>query len=115
VNRAIWGKRGQKLLRDLLAALDALPRKRLIAEEFENEAGEVCALGALGRERGVNLATLEDPYDRDVLARVFDVAPALANEIQYINDEWIVAKSPEDRWSKMRAWVVEQIREAPAR
>lgn len=40
VASAIRGKRGQKMLRDLLAALDAMPEKSLIVHELESESGE---------------------------------------------------------------------------
>lgn len=42
VASAIRGKRGQAFLRDLLAALDAMPEKRLIAGTFERDDGDMC-------------------------------------------------------------------------
>ena len=45
VKRSIEGKRGQSVLRDLRAALLALPEKRLIAGDFATPDGEVCAVG----------------------------------------------------------------------
>jgi hypothetical protein len=39
--RSLKGKRGQAALRELEAALLALPSKRLIAEEFSNADGDV--------------------------------------------------------------------------
>lgn len=104
VASAIRGKRGQKLLRELLAALDAMPVKRLITDEIKNSRGEVCALGAL------------DPtatsYEAEELAKHFGIARALAAEIVYMNDEydWATAgETPEQRWARMRAWVEQQI------
>lgn len=47
VRRAIEGRRGQLALRELEAALLALPEKRLISGALCHE-GQVCALGALG-------------------------------------------------------------------
>jgi hypothetical protein len=44
---AINGKRGQRVLRDLEAALLALPERRLISGFLATPDGEVCALGAL--------------------------------------------------------------------
>ena len=54
VRRAIQGKRGQRLLADLVKALDAMPVKRLITGALVDD-GEACALGvvALGRGRYV--------------------------------------------------------------
>lgn len=109
VVNATNGKRGQKLLRDLLAALDAMPEKRLITGALIDDAGEVCALGALGRQRDLPLAEI-DVYDHDGMADTFGVSRSLACEIQYMNDEWFGGNSPEELWTKMRAWVASQIR-----
>lgn len=116
VTQAIRGKRGQKLLTDLLVALDAMPYKRLIAEELVKD-GEVCALGALGMARGMGetLAQL-DPWEYQDIAHAFDVAPALVQEIEFENDEdWYCRHAtPEQRWEHMRHWVEQHIiKEAP--
>jgi hypothetical protein len=57
VASAIRGRRGQAFLRELLVALDALPEHKLIANELEKD-GAVCALGAVGKARGLALAGL---------------------------------------------------------
>jgi hypothetical protein len=104
VDRALHGARGQHFLRKLRDALDALPEKRLIADAIANEAGEVCALGAVDPQAKV------DPYDRDAVARHFGIAPAMAAEIAYENDEYPCrGETPEQRWTRMRAWVEGQI------
>ena len=46
VNSAIRGKRGQSLLREMREAMDAMPDKRLVAEQLVCEDG-VCALGTV--------------------------------------------------------------------
>ena len=66
VASASRGKRGQQFFRDLLAAMDAMPEKRLITHELE-EDGEVCAIGALCRARGVDMATI-DPEEPEEVA-----------------------------------------------
>lgn len=115
VASAIRGTRGQKLLADLLTALDAMPEKALVMSELETDDGEVCALGALGRARGMDLHSI-DPEDPDSVAAAFDIAPQLAQEIVYMNDEnfdrrWddgarnFVDFTPGERWTAMRAWV----------
>lgn len=43
VASATRGKRGQRFFRDLVAALDAMPEKRLIRDALEAD-GEVCAI-----------------------------------------------------------------------
>ena len=116
VASAIRGRRGQKLLRDLQMALDAMPEKRLIAHELEEVDGEVCALGALGKSRGMDMKEL-DPEEPESVAAAFDIAPQLAREIVYENDEYdyIYENSgrrkvtPEERWSYMRKWVESRI------
>lgn len=86
VNSAINGARGQKMLRDLRDALDAMPVKELVANDLENSEG-VCALGALGRMRGIDMTKL-DPEDAAGVAEAFDIAYALAKEIVFENDEY---------------------------
>jgi hypothetical protein len=112
VNSAIKGKRGQALLRELVAALDAMPERKLIAGELE-ENGQFCALGCVGKARGLDMSWIE-AADRNQVANVFDVAPALAAEIMYLNDDefgWNAAPETRDstRWARMRAWAVAQL------
>lgn len=123
VNNAIRGKRGQQFLRDLLAALDAMPVKRLTAQVLE-APDEVCAaatyqagadprltpctMGALGQARRVDMSWFDreeaedDPgYVADRLAADFNIAYQLAMEVQYWNDEGSVGTrvpDPTVRW-----------------
>lgn len=110
VASAIRGKRGQKLLVDLLAALEALPDKRLIAYDLQDGDGEVCALGALGKARGLNMMGVIDPEEPEQVAAAFDIAPQLAQEIAWENDEAYGSETPEHRYERMKAWVVKQIK-----
>jgi len=133
VNSSIRGRRGQAFLRELLAALDALPEKKLIAEELTLD-GQVCALGAVGQARGLDMSKI-DPGDSDGVHTHFGIANAMAREIIFINDEVdgdyvetegpptryrqaprraYVSPTPETRFEKVRAWVVAHLRdEAP--
>jgi hypothetical protein len=86
VERAIRGKRGQAFLRDLLAALDAMPEKTLAADSLVTAEGEFCTLGVLGAARGIDLETL-DPDDPEQVAKAFGIAEAMAREIVFENDE----------------------------
>lgn len=113
VASSIRGKRGQSLLRDLLAALDAMPDKALIAEELETSEGDVCALGAAGKLRGIDMSTI-DPEEPEQVAAAFNISEPLAREIAYLNDDYgHYGETPEQRWKRMRDWVVEHI-SAPA-
>ena len=109
VASATRGRRGQAMLRDLLAALDAMPQKRLIAHELIAN-GEVCAIGSLGLARGVEIEKI-DVYDYDAVAATFGVAAPLVQEIEWTNDDGDVWKeTPEQRWQRMREWVARQIK-----
>lgn len=70
--------------------------------------GDVCALGALGRVRGLDMSEL-DPDEPEGVASAFDIASPLAREIVYINDECGYRETPEQKWTRMRAWVASQI------
>ena len=110
VKSAIKGRRGQALLREMLAALNALPDKRLIIEELIIDGergglivggdelvmedahsagacriGDVCALGAVAVIRKMETSGI-DPHDPDQVAPAFEVSKALVCEIAYIND-----------------------------
>lgn len=138
VKSAIGGKRGQVLLHDLLAVLDAMPKKTLVADSLVNPEGEYCTLGVLGARRGIDLRSL-DPEDYDQVAAVFGVNAKLVQEIVFENDEQNYRYSYETRlpadigppvpyyfervrleqdegvarWQAMRAWVAEHIKAPP--
>ena len=109
VKKAITGSRGQALLREMLIALDAMPAKRLISRDLIKE-GEVCALGAVAAARGLDVSAV-DPEDRDTVAGVFNIAPALAAEIVYENDETWTGETPEERYARMREWVAANLKQ----
>jgi hypothetical protein len=96
----------QSFLREMLEALDAMPVKRLISEELQDDGGQVCSLGAVGVKRSIDLSSL-DPYDYDALGTTFGIAHQLAQEIMFLNDDRY--ETPENRWHRMRRWVVEQL------
>lgn len=132
VNSAIRGRRGQAFLKELLAALDAMPDKRLVRESLKVDGtqcqygdadvivgadelcdgsgtaapmGAVCTLGAIGESRGLDMSGL-DPENSEAVAHVFGIADAMTREIVYWNDEGgNYRETPEERWVRMRAWV----------
>lgn len=113
VASAIRGKRGQAFLTEMLAAMDALPEKKLVAWQLEAE-GQVCAIGSVGRQRGVDMTKL-DPEDYDTVAGTFGVATPLAQEIVWMNDEAGPFKeTPEQRFARMRKWVQSKLRASPS-
>lgn len=124
VASAIRGRRGQSFLKEMLASLDAMPVKRLIAGDlvapelvpcshwglFETES--VCAIGALGKARGIDMSSM-DPEDAATVAGAFNIADCLAREVVCLNDEHYDPETPERRFERMRAWIVSEIRIAP--
>ena len=123
VASAIRGKRGQAFLRELLDALDAMPIKRLIANDLvidapafvppEMASGNVCAIGSVGVKRGVDMTNIDvDDYDR--IAKEFGIAHQLVQEIEFMNDEGAWGETPEERWTRMRKWVVKNLRSEEA-
>lgn len=127
VTRAIKGKRGQKALRDFIAALDAMPKKELIANSFSRECG-VCSLGALAGDRGIDMSDLEprshpdepteyvDEVDAKAVGARLDIAPSMVREVMWAKDEaWYGrAETPADRWSRMRRWAESKLRKEGA-
>jgi hypothetical protein len=107
VKSAIRGKRGQAFLQEMLQAMAALPERKLIDTDLERD-GAVCAIGAVGRARGVDMSKL-DPEDRETVAATFGISPALAAEIVYMNDEVRYKETPEERFDRMRRWVESEL------
>lgn len=112
VASAIRGKRGQQFLLDLLEALDAMPEKKLIRNELRDESGCVCALGALGAKRAVDIDSM-DADDYDALAKSFGIAHQIAREVMFENDECNWQETPEVRWQRMRAWALSHVQPVP--
>ncbi len=118
VKSAINGERGQAFLRELAAALDAMPEKELAAHSFQTADGEFCTLGVIAHARGLDVSGI-DPEDdcRDDIANLLDIAPALAAEIMYENDGDFWPRHEYDggkRWHYMRKWVEEHLRASGA-
>jgi hypothetical protein len=133
--RSINGKAGQKALRELEQALVALPDKRLIAGELQTADGEVCAIGALLKYRGIE-KTEADPEEMEEVGIELGLPPLVAwkvvcqNDIEidgrYLEvfgphhptyrfagrDMRLVSVTPGERYEKMLAWVRKQIQEA---
>ncbi len=116
---SIQGKRGQAFLREMIAALDAMPEKRLISHDLVQHAPAfvppeiampcVCAIGSVGLKRGVAMEAL-DPHEADQIADTFGIAVALVREIEFENDECgRHRETPEERWSRMRSWAKTQL------
>lgn len=131
--RSIKGRKGQAALRELEAALLALPEKRLIADKLEDDEGRVCAIGALAKAKGVTpkadpdyemeevgvelgmprMVAWKVVAENDVtLDKVWNVAegPLAPNDYPYQGGLLLIRDvTPEERYEKMLAWVQEQL------
>ena len=97
------------MLREMLAAFDAMSVKELASESLVTNNGQFCALGALGNKRNLDMSELE-PTEPDDVAHAFKVARALVCEVVYENDECGPhEETTVQRWIRMRAWVVANI------
>lgn len=108
VASAIRGKRGQAFLRELIDALDAMPEKRLIANELEHQ-GDVCAIGSVGKKRGIDMSAI-DVENYGQIAATFGIAHQLVQEIEWTNDQAFYHGTPEGRFTYVRVWVASQVK-----
>jgi len=115
VESSIRGKRGQSFLLEMLGVMDSMEPKRLVSHVLVNQAGEVCALGCVGVSRGMTeelrLYDVEDSWHARPLARDLKISEALVREIEWINDDdhHGPPETPEQRFIRVRAWVVRQL------
>ena len=112
VKRAIKGKRGQAFLRELAAAMDAMPEKVLITDELIDLYGDCCTIGVVCKSRGLDISTV-DYDDPQAVGDAVGIAKAMAAEIEFENDGdfWRRDETPEQRWQRMRKWVADQIKD----
>lgn len=114
VKRSFEGARGQRFLKELAREMDAMPVKRLISEELVTPDGEVCAMGVVFKARGIDVSKV-DYEDRYQVAKLINIAPSMAAEIAYQNDDDFGQEAkrdetPEDRWIRIRAWVADKLK-----
>ena len=108
VASAMRGKRGQAFLLEMWRAMQSLPEHKLIAKELEAD-GAVCALGSVGKARGINMAEI-DPEDYERVAEAFGIPHQLAQEIMFMNDEGWGNVQPELRFQQMKKWIEDNLR-----
>lgn len=131
--RTLNGQRGQRLLREVEAALLALPTPELIEGHFLTPEGAVCAVGALALYRGQRAgATREEvirgwlcPQGEDIpqaddyldseagtveAGEALGLSRRLAYELAWVNDELYSGLDPAARWAAVLAWVRARIK-----
>ena len=112
VASAMRGARGQAFLHEMAAAMDAMPIKELHAEVLAEPNGCMCAMGTVAAARGLDVSKI-DPENRRAVSKALGIAPAMAAEIAYENDEgaWEPSnETPAARWQRMRQWIASQIK-----
>ncbi len=134
-NRSLRGKKGQQELRELEAALLSLPDKRLIRDLLTDEEGGVCAIACYAKHKGIDLSKFDPEDESDEVGIAAGMPPLVAWEVVAYNDlhldtVWEVAHgplnrheatykggiplvremTPEERYTKMLAWVRAQLR-----
>ena len=107
---ATRGKRGQQFFRDIVSALDAMPVKELIYGDLQTPDGGVCALGCLAKHKGISVEKM-DTENYEALGKTFNIAPGLAQEVMFMNDEY--GPTPQRRWQIVRDWAEKQIKKVP--
>lgn len=140
VRRCIGGRHGQAFMWELYQALESLPQRSLIQGSLEHH-GAYCSLGAVALARGEEIpeglrGTDEDEEDYEIEERYaamggfFGIKDMLAREIMWQNDDADCLhytpgppqrhnslptreETPEERWQRVRAWVVSKLRGIP--
>ncbi len=103
--RSLKGKVGQRELRELRAALLALPEKRLVCGLLESADGEMCAIAAYGKHKGVDLSEFDLDYDNDKVGIAGGMPSLVAWKVVEMNDVEFSHVSREGRYERMLAWV----------
>lgn len=108
---ALASNQGQGFLREMVAAVEQEPG--LCSRALLTTEGEVCAIGAVLRQRGEKVEP-EDPDDYsdwapDEIALLAGIPEEMAQEVMYQNDEW--SGSPADVRTHMLAWARVKIKD----
>jgi hypothetical protein len=110
VDRSLRGKKGQQELRELRDALLALRKKRLIAGALTDTKGNVCAIGAYAKHKGMDPASFYlwkiDPL---VLGESCGMPDLVAWRIVEMNDVDLAGINPNHRYDMMLGWVESKI------
>lgn len=119
VARSIHGKKGQAFLRELVQHLEAMPEKKLITNDLQQD-GCYCTLGVVAAARGVDVSEIDmtDEWDAGFqIGRALKMPTILAQEIMWQNDEGafvrdnrvVSPKTPEERYECMLSWARSKI------
>lgn len=100
--RSIGGRVGQRELRELEAALLALPEKRLIHGSLTDDDGGMCAIACYAKHKGVDLSKFDPEDESDEVGIVAGMPRLVAWKVVALNDieldtVWEVAHGPIQR------------------
>lgn len=121
--RSLESKRGQAALRELEAALLALPVPELVGSALETPERGVCAIGALARYKAIDVSSdadqlrhslnEDDDYEAQAImegvADACGVPPMVAWKTIEINDIDCDGMTPAQRHQRVLRWVRSQI------
>lgn len=132
--RSLNGRAGQQALRELEAALLALPEKRLIKDSLVDDDGGVCAIACYAKYKGVDPLKFDPEDESDEVGVVSGMPRLVAWKVVELNDiildtVWDVAEgpiqrgygtykggiplirdmTPEERYERILAWVREHV------
>jgi hypothetical protein len=131
--RSLHGKAGQSALRELESALLALPDKRLIAERLQDDWGDVCAIGAVAKQRNIITEEMKADAEHSMervgedlgMPRLVAWKVVEQNDLYFNGNDLVLLEgpyrwpaerpyvyapiTPEQRYGKMLAWVQSQI------
>lgn len=90
-----------------------LPR---LQARIRDPAPLVLSEGSVSTDRGLGAVRGTTPVAAlaDGSRGPLDIASQLAREVMYINDEHWHPETEQERWHRVRAWVVSQLSTAPA-
>jgi hypothetical protein len=97
--RSIRGRVGQRELRELEAALLALPEKALIHGSLTNEDGDVCAIACYAKHKGIDIEQFDPEYESDEVGIAAGMPRLVAWKVVALNDienesHWVRAEGP---------------------
>lgn len=133
--RSMRGRAGQRELKELEAALLALPEKRLIKDALTDDQGGVCAIACYAQHKGIDLSTFDPEDESDQVGIAAGMPRLVAWQVVALNDitldtVWEVADgpiqrghgvyhggiplvrdmTPEERYEHVLTWVRERVK-----
>ncbi len=108
--KSLRGRKGQIELQALREALLALPGKRLILGSLQDEEGGVCAVGVYARHKGLDLSKFDPQAKTDIVGIEAGMPRLVAWKVVEMNDIQFARLTPEQRYTKMLAWVESKLK-----